>query len=89
MTQSSKLNQATSLVTVPWNAFVAAFMYYTLLASLALSGAQFGSVTVGVAYAAAPAAYAVALALRLVRGAAAWLKSNHAAGLTPAAHSHA
>lgn len=89
MANFPKLNQVTALAAVPWNAFVAAFMYYTLLAALALSGTQFGSVTVGAAYGVAPAVYGVTLALRLVRGAGAWLKSNHASGLTSAAHSHA
>jgi hypothetical protein len=89
MTNSAKLSQVTTLVAVPWNAFVVAFLYYTLLASIALSGAQLGSMTIGVAYAAAPVAYGATLLLRLVRGAAAWLKFTHVAGLTSAAHSHA
>jgi hypothetical protein len=93
MANSSKPNQVTNLVAVPWNAFVAAFLYYSLLASVALSGAQVGSVTVGVAYAAAPVAYGATLLLRIARGAAAWLKPVHSVGhsdsITSGAHSHA
>jgi hypothetical protein len=93
MVNSSNLHHVNHLVVVPWNAFVAAFLYYSLLASVALSGAQLGSMTVGVAYAAGPVAYGATLLLRIVRGAAAWLRQLHAVAhsdrVTPGAHSHA
>ena len=38
--KQSKFTQLTTLFEVPWNSFVAAFLYYTLLAALAAGLAQ-------------------------------------------------
>lgn len=56
-------------LSVPWHAFVAAFLYYTVLASVLLGGARVGAPAVATAYAAPVLAYAVSLALRLGQGA--------------------
>ncbi len=66
-------NTTLAAVSVSWNAFVAAFLYYTLLAVLALGGASPGVPMVATAYLAPPVIYAVTLLSRAVRFGAAWL----------------
>ncbi len=64
------MRRARGVVEMPWNAFVAAFLYYTLLAMLALGGTSArGSVVAG-AYGAPVVAWGLTIAVRLVR--AAW-----------------
>jgi hypothetical protein len=56
---------------VPWNAFVAAFLYYTLLTLLAIGVADLPNLFVAVAYLLPPAAYLGLLATRAVNALAA------------------
>ena len=51
---------------VPWSGFVAAFLYYALLAALLLGGVSPQAATVGLAYVAPVLAYAVWLASRMM-----------------------
>jgi hypothetical protein len=85
----STLNKLTTLVSVPWNSFVAAFLYYTLLAALALGGNNPGNVAVAGAYAMPPVVYAATILLRLYRAGVAWLHATRPHGLTRAAHTPA
>jgi len=57
------------LVSVPWNAFVAAFLYYTVLALVLVGGGDPSPEMVTGAYAAPPAMYAATVATRFVRAA--------------------
>jgi hypothetical protein len=59
-----------SLVTVPWGIFVAAFLYYTLLAMIALGGVSPSLAVVGTAYLAPIVGYLVVIAFRLLGAAA-------------------
>lgn len=52
---------------VPWNAFVAAFIYYTVLAAIAIGVEQVPSGFMAAAYALPVLAYAAMLASRGVR----------------------
>jgi hypothetical protein len=92
MNSSSAMSRFTNLATafsVPWNAFVAAFLYYSLLALLALGGSNPGAGLVAGAYAMPPVMYAATMILRVSRAIAAWAKAArpHAMGTT--AHSAA
>ncbi len=62
---TSRSSAAIALVAVPWNAFVGAFLYYTLLALLAFGGVSPSLAVVGTAYLAPVVAYAVTIAARL------------------------
>lgn len=59
--------RALSLVAVPWNAFVGAFVYYTVLTIVAISGAEPPVTVMAIAYALPLAAYAAILVLRAGR----------------------
>jgi hypothetical protein len=59
--------QMIAIVSVPWNAFVAGFLYYTMLAAVLLSGASPSLAVVGTAYLAPVVAYAVTILARLPR----------------------
>ncbi len=85
----STLNKLTTLVSVPWNSFVAAFLYYTLLAAMVLGGSNPGNAAVAGAYAMPPIVYAATILLRLYRAAAGWLHARWQQGLTRAAHTAA
>jgi hypothetical protein len=76
-------------IAMPWNAFVAAFLYYTLLAVVLVGGANPGNGAVAGAYAMPPIMYGATLIVRLYRAAEAWLKPARDAGLSPTAHSAA
>lgn len=56
---------------VPWDAFVAAFLYYTLLTLIAIGVAELSVTFITVAYLLPAAAYAVFLTARGVRALAA------------------
>ena len=56
-----------AMVAVPWSMFVAAFLYYTLLALLAISVAQLTDLFMAVAYGLPAALYGVMLVTRLGR----------------------
>jgi hypothetical protein len=60
------IQTAAALASIPWNAFMAAFLYYTLLAAIALGGASPSGAVVGTAYLAPLVAYGVAIAARLM-----------------------
>ena len=63
-----------SLVAVPWGIFVAAFLYYTLLAMIALGGVSPSFAVVGTAYLAPLVGYGVVIAFRFAGVAAAgWM----------------
>jgi hypothetical protein len=85
----STLNKLTTLVSVPWNSFVAAFLYYTLLAAMMLAGNNPGNAAVAGAYAMPPVVYAATILVRLYRVAAAWLHAHRPHGITQAAHTPA
>ena len=68
MTVRSNLASALS---VSWNAFVAVFLYYTVLAMVTLSVGELSDTFVEVAYLAPVALYATALAGRAIRAVAA------------------
>lgn len=70
----SALRAPLAALSVSWNAFVAAFLYYVLLAVLALGGASPGVPVVATAYLAPPLMYAVTLLSRAVRAGAVWLQ---------------
>ncbi len=70
---TTNLRNAGAALSVSWNAFVAAFLYYALLAVLALGGASPGVPVVATAYLAPPLMYAVTLLSRAVRAGAGWL----------------
>jgi hypothetical protein len=59
--------QMVAIVWVPWNAFVAAFLYYTMLTAVALGGVSPSMAVVGTAYLAPVVAYAVTILARLPR----------------------
>jgi hypothetical protein len=56
-----------SFLAVPWDAFVAAFLYYAVLTLVVLGGADPSLPLLGAAYLAVPAAYALVLAARVSR----------------------
>jgi hypothetical protein len=55
----SGLRAVVEAISVPWNAFVAAFLYYVLLAVLAVGGVSPGAPVVAAAYLAPAVIYAV------------------------------
>ncbi len=63
---TSRIQSAAALFIVPWNAFVVAFMYYTLLALVVLGGVSPSLPVIGTAYLAPVVAYAVTIAARLL-----------------------
>jgi hypothetical protein len=63
---TSRIQAAAALFTVPWNAFVVAFMYYTLLTLLSLGGMSPTLAVVGTAYLAPVVAYVVTIAARIL-----------------------
>ena len=58
------IRAAAHLVSLPWNAFVGGFLYYTLLAVLALAGLSPSVAIVATAYLAPAVAYLVYVAGR-------------------------
>jgi len=54
-------------VALPWNAFVAAFLYYTLLTLFVIGGADLGAGLMAVAYILPPALYAGLLLTRALK----------------------
>ena len=85
----SRLTTLLTAVSVPWNAFVAAFLYYTLLAVLALGGSNPGTGFVAGAYAMPPVMYGATLLLRMARAVSAWIKATRPHGMGATAHSAA
>jgi hypothetical protein len=73
MTNRSYLRAPLDALSVPWNAFVAAFLYYALLAVLALGGASPGVPIAATAYLAPAVMYVVTVFGRALRGGAGWL----------------
>jgi hypothetical protein len=71
MRRSTTLARIGDLVSLPWNAFVAAFLYYTLLAALALGGSTARGPVVAGAYGMPVAMWAVTVGIRLIRAAGA------------------
>ncbi len=67
---SSRVRAGLAIVTVPWGAFVAAFLYYTLLAMIALGGVSPSFAVVATAYLVPVVALAVLILSRLVATAA-------------------
>ncbi len=63
--------QILSAVMVPWNAFVAAFLYYTILTLLVLGIANLPALFIAVAYLLPVGLYAGLLASRAIRALAA------------------
>ena len=72
---SPALSRLQALVSVPWNAFIAAFLYYTFLTVLAVGGTSPGAPVVVTAYGIPVGAYTVTVGVRLVRLAASWVHS--------------
>jgi hypothetical protein len=70
MRRSNILDRVIDMVSMPWNAFVAAFLYYSLLAVLALGGTSARGPVVAGAYGMPVAVWAVTVAIRLVSAAA-------------------
>jgi hypothetical protein len=65
--RSSLAHTLRDAVALPWNAFVAAFLYYTLLTVVVIGGADLGAGVMAVAYILPPALYAGLLLARAVR----------------------
>ncbi len=63
----STFSRALAIVAVPWNGFVAAFVFYTLLTIVAISGAEPPVALMAIAYALPVCVYAAVLALRAAR----------------------
>ena len=59
--------ETVNFLAVPWNAFVAAFLYYVALTLVAISVEQLPDVAMAVSYLLPVAAYALFLLSRLVR----------------------
>jgi hypothetical protein len=72
LTASAAPLSTLAVLSVPWNAFVAAFLYYTLLALLSLGGLSPSASTVAAAYAAPVIVYGLVLVARAVRRVAAF-----------------
>lgn len=88
VTLSDRLNKLIAALTVPWSAFVVAFLYYTLMAIFVLGGGSPNAGTMVFAYAVPPAMYVSTLSLRAWR-AIARMVATRAGVLTPSAHSAA
>jgi hypothetical protein len=71
MRRSQTLARIGDMVSMPWNAFVAAFLYYSLLAVLALGGSSARGPVVAGAYGMPVVVWAVTVAIRLVAAAGA------------------
>jgi len=71
MRRSTTLARIGDTVSLPWNTFVAAFLYYSLLAALALGGSSARGPVVAGAYGMPVAMWAAAVAVRLIRTAGA------------------
>jgi hypothetical protein len=71
MRHSTTLARIGDMVSMPWNSFVAAFLYYTLLAALALGGSSARGPVVAGAYGMPLVIWATTIAIRVVRAAAA------------------
>jgi hypothetical protein len=82
----SIFHAAAAALSVSWNAFVAAFLYYVLLAVLALGGASPGVPVVATAYLAPAVMYLVTVLSRAVRAGGLWLQSATAASRIRDAH---
>lgn len=67
-----RIARALNAVSVPWNAFVAAFLYYTLLAVLALGGTSPAVPVVATAYLAPVVMYIAAIANRALHALSGW-----------------
>ncbi len=67
---SRTFRAAGSFVALPWGVFVAAFLYYTLLAMIALGGVSPSLAVVFTVYLAPVVAYGVVLVFRAVGAAA-------------------
>jgi hypothetical protein len=80
----SRLIHLAAAFSVPWNAFVAAFLYYSLLAVLALGGSNPGAGMVAGAYAVPPVMYVATMMLRVTRAVSAWVKAARPHGITTA-----
>jgi hypothetical protein len=87
VTLSDRLNKLIAALTVPWSAFVVAFLYYTLMAIFVLGGGSPNAGTMVFAYAVPPAMYVATLVLRASRAIAG--VAGRTAHLTPTAHSAA
>lgn len=81
MTQ--RLARLTQAFAVPWNAFVAAFLYYTLLACLALGGVSPGVPVVAIAYLAPVVVYVGTLASRALHAVAGLFAARPVVPATP------
>lgn len=71
MRRSNILNRAIDMVSMPWNAFVAAFLDHSLLAVLALGGSTARGPVVAGAYGMPVAIWAITVGIRLVGAASA------------------
>jgi len=69
---AGKFGQAfVAAVSVPWNAFVAAFLYFTLLTAAVIGGADFSFLVMAFAYLLPVSLYAAVLASRALHALAA------------------
>jgi hypothetical protein len=75
-TITAPVSRLQALVSVPWNAFIAAFLYYTFLTVLAVGGTSPGAPVVVTAYGIPVGAYTVTIAVRLARLTASWLHAT-------------
>jgi hypothetical protein len=67
MSRNTLFTRIAAAVSVPWHAFVAAFLYYTVLAAVLLGGGRVGAPMVTTAYLAPALAYLVTLAVRFAQ----------------------
>jgi hypothetical protein len=81
-----RLTRALNAVSLPWNAFVAAFLYYTLLAVLALGGTSPAVPVVATAYLAPVVMYIVAIANRALHALTGWAVDTAATARIRATH---
>ena len=61
------IRSLTSAVSLPWSAFVAAFLYYTALTLVSIGASELAGAFVAAAYLLPAALYAAVLATRAVR----------------------
>ncbi len=66
-TQPTLAQRSLSFVTLPWNAFVGVFLYYTLLTLIAVGGLDVSAGFMIVFYAVAPVVYGGVLLTRAVQ----------------------
>jgi hypothetical protein len=62
-----KTSALIELIAVPWDAFVGAFLYFTLLTLVLLGGADLSAPVLAAAYLAVPVAYALLITGRLAQ----------------------